>query len=321
MVRPGWVFCAALVLGLSPVPSYGDGYPARPVRIVIGFPPGASADLTARVLNRKLAQKLGQWFAVENRPGAGGNLAAEVVARAPKDGYTLLMGTVANTINATLAPDLAFDFATDFAPIALVASVPHVLVVSPALGVDSVRDLIALAKARPGQLGFGSSGAGTSTHLAGELFNVMAGVRLVHVPYAGSPQAVTDLIAGRISALFAPASAVLQPIEQGRLKALATAGARRAGIMPNLPTMAEAGLPGFETGLWFGLLAPAGTPGDVVERLAHAINAALQANEIRTALRVQGIDPLGGSPEDFAHYIESETRKWAAVATAVGLKK
>src|SRR5213593_3964710 len=198
MVRPGWVLCAALVLSLSSVPSYGDGYPARPVRIVIGFPAGASADLTARVLNRKLAQKLGQWFGVENRPGAGGNLAAELVARAPKDGYTLLMGTVANTINATLVPDLAFDFATDFVPITLVASVPHILVVNPALGVDSVRDLIVLAKSRPGQLTFGSSGVGTSTHLAGELFNVMAGVRLIHVPYTGSPQAVTDLIAGRI---------------------------------------------------------------------------------------------------------------------------
>lgn len=323
MARLRAVIGAALVLGASCAlaASHAGEYPAQGVRVVLGFTPGAAADLTARVLSRRLSQKFGQPFSIENRHSLGSNGAAELVARAPKDGYTLLMGSAANTINASLSPDPKFNFSSDFAPIALIASVPQILVVSPSLGVDNVRGLIALAKARPGQLSFGSSGFGTSAHLSGELFNMMAGVQLTHVPYPGSTQSVTDLLAGQISVLFAPVSAVLQYIEQGRLKALATTGAKRAGIVPNLPTMAEAGLPGFETGLWFGLLAPAGTPRDVVDRLADAINATLETNEFRSALRVQGIDPIGGTPEDFARHIERETRKWAAVAAAVGLKK
>jgi tripartite-type tricarboxylate transporter receptor subunit TctC len=314
---------AALLLGASCglAASYGADYPAHAVRVVIGFSPGASADLTARVINRKLSQKFGQSFSVENRANAGINGAAEIVARSPKDGYTLLLGTAANVINATIVPELPFDFGSDFAPVVLIASVPQVLVVSPALGVESVRDLIALAKARPGQLTFGSGGFGTSTHLAGELFNLMAGVHLAHVPYPSTAQAVTDLLAGRVSALFAPAPGVLQHIEQGRVKALASTGAKRPGIAPNLPTMAEAGLPDYESGLWFGLLAPAGTPRDVIDRLGAAINAALDANEVRAALRVQGIDPVGGSAQDFARHIEAESRKWTSVAAAVGLKK
>lgn len=323
MARLHAVIGVALVLGASGALalSHAADYPTQGVRIVIGFPAGAAADLTARVLSRRLSQTLKQPFSVENRPGTAGNGAAELVARAPKDGYTLLVGTVANTISAGLSADLAFNFSTDFAPIVLIASVPQILVVSPSLGVNNVRDLIALAKARPGQLSFGSSGVGTSAHLAGELFNMMAGVRIAHATYPGSAQAVTDLLAGQISALFAPVSLVLHQIEQRRLKALASTGAKRAGIVPNLPTMAEGGLPGFETGLWFGLLAPAGTSRDIVERLSTSINSALESNEVRAALRVQGIDPIGGTPEEFAQYIERETRKWAVVASAVGLKK
>jgi len=314
---------AALLLGASCAltASYAGDYPAHGVRVIIGFSPGASADLTARVINRKLSQKFGQNFSVENRASAGINGAAEMVARSPKDGYTLLLGTAANVINASIIAELPFDLASDFAPVVLIASVPQMLVVSPSLGVDSVRDLIALAKARPGQLTFASGGFGTSTHLAGEMFNLMAGVHLAHVPYPNTAQAVTDLLAGRVSALFAPAPRVLQHIEQGRVKALAATGGKRAGIAPNLPTMAEAGLPGYESGLWFGLLAPAGTPPEVIDRLGSAINAALEANEVRSALRLQGIDPVGGSADDFARHIEAETRKWTSVAAAVGLKK
>jgi tripartite-type tricarboxylate transporter receptor subunit TctC len=323
MLKLRAVIGAGLVLGagFASLPSYAGDYPARGVRVVIGFASGSAADLTARVLTRRLTQQLGQPFSVENRPSYAIGGAAAIVAGAPKDGYTLLMGTAANAIGATLTPSLGFNFPADFAPITLIASVPLILVVPPSLGVDSVGDLIALAKARPGEVSFGSSGFGTSTHLAGELFNHMADVRLAHVPYLGRAPAVTDLLAGRISVLFAPASSVLQYIEQGRLKALATTGARRAGIAPNLPTLAEAGLPGFETGLWFGLLAPAGTPPEVIDRLCQAINVALQMSEIRSALRVQGIDPIGGTPEDFARHIARETRKWATVMAVVGLKK
>jgi tripartite-type tricarboxylate transporter receptor subunit TctC len=315
------VFGAALMLGASCTLAPADNYPAQAVRILIAANAGSPADLTARVLGRRLNQKFNQPFLTENRPGTGAEGAAAIVARAPKDGYTLLMGTAANTILNSVAVDPALNFTTDLAPIVLIASVPQILVVTPTLGVDNVRELIALAKAHPGELSFGSSGIGSATELSGELFNKMAEVRILRVPYSGISPAVTDLLAGRISAMFAPASAVLQYVDQGRLKALATTGGKRAAIAPTLPTMTEAGVPGFETGLWFGLLAPAGTPEEAIQRIGDAVNEALLAHEIRSALRVQGIDPVGGSPTDFARHIESETRKWSGIAATVGLKK
>jgi tripartite-type tricarboxylate transporter receptor subunit TctC len=298
-----------------------DDYPSRPVRIIVGFGPGASADITARVLAQRFNQKLGQQFVVENRPGAGSSLAAEFVARAPKDGYTLFMATIANTINSAISANLNFDFAKDLAPIALIATVPNILVVHPSLGVNSVRDLIALAKSKPEQITYGSSGVGTLTHVSVELFNSVAGVKFVHVPYPGSAQAVADLLAGRIQVSFSPASTVMPHVAEGKLVALASTALKRASVAPNLPTMAEAGLPGFETGLWFGLLAPAGTPRPIIDKLAAAANEALQASEVMAPLRPQGIDPLGGTPEEFARYIAAETQKWVDVAKAAGLKK
>jgi tripartite-type tricarboxylate transporter receptor subunit TctC len=313
--------CLALLLAGLPAAALAEDYPVRPVRIIVGFAAGASADITARVLAQKLGASLGQQFVVENRAGAGSNLATEFVVRAPKDGYTLLLGTVANTINTTLSPNLSFDFANDLAPVALVATVPNLLVVHPSTGVADVPDLVRLAKTKPGEIFFGSSGVGTSPHLSGELFNEMAGVKLVHVPYQGSAQAVTDLLAGRISVMFSPASTVLAHVQEGKLKALASTQDKRAGIAPDLATMSEAGLAGFDTGVWFGLLAPAGTPSDVTGKLNRAINEALQSGDVLAPLRAQGIDPLGGSAEEFARYIDSETRKWAAVARSAGLKK
>ncbi len=219
---------------------------------------------------------------VENRPGAGSSIAAEYVARAPKDGYTLLMATVANTINAAIST-LPFDFGKDLAPIALVANVPNVLVVHPSLGVSSVQELIALAKAKPEQIcSMPPPAPARSAHLSGELLNVRAGVKLVHVPYPGSPQGVTDLLAGRVNVMFSPASTVWPHVEAGRLKALATTQTRRAAIAPDLPTMAEAGLPGYDTGIWIGLLAPAGTPRAVIDKLASALNDALKSDEVLT---------------------------------------
>jgi tripartite-type tricarboxylate transporter receptor subunit TctC len=253
----------------------GD-YPSRPVRVLVGFGPGSSADLAARIVTQRLSQTLAQQFVVENRAGAGSNIATEAVVRAAKDGYTLLLGTVANTINVSLAPNTSFDFQKDLAPIALVSTLPNILVVHPSTGAKTVPELVSLAKAKPGELSFASSGVGTSPHLSGELFNVMAGVKLVHVPYQGSAQAVTDLLAGRTAAMFSPASTVLQHVKDGKLTALASTQLKRAGSAPELPTMDEAGLKGFDTGVWFGLMAPTGTPKEIIDKLAQAVNEALK---------------------------------------------
>jgi tripartite-type tricarboxylate transporter receptor subunit TctC len=309
----------AFTLGLAPaIAAAQTAYPAKPVKILVGFPAGSSADVTARILARKLGDNLGQQFIVENRPGAGSNIATEAVVRATADGYTLLMGTVANTINASLARNLPFNFATDLAPIALVSSVPNILVVHPSLGVSTVQELVALAKTKPGQIPYASSGNGTSPHLSGELFNLMAGVKLTHVPYKGSSQAMADLLAGRVPVMFSPASTALPHIQAGALKALAASGAQRAGILPKLPTIAESGLAGFDTAVWFGLLAPAATPHDIVERLSAAINQALAAADVKAQFVVQGIDPLGGTPVAFARYIGQETDKWSKLIRASG---
>jgi tripartite-type tricarboxylate transporter receptor subunit TctC len=310
--------CAA---ALAALPSLADDYPTRPIRVVVGFSAGSGADISARVVGQRMGQILGQQIVVENKTGAGSSLAAEQVARAPKDGYTLLMATIANVINAVVNPNLSFDFRKDFAPVVRLTTTPNILVVHPSVGVKSVKELIDLAKAKPDQLSFASSGVATGTHLAAELFKVMTGVKMVHVPYAGSPQAVTDLLAGRVQVFFSPASTVLQHVREGKLVALASTEAKRAAMAPDLPTMAEAGLPGFETGLWFGLVAPVGTPKEIIDKLARAGNEALKTDEIGKALAPQGIDLVGGSPEEFARYLDGEMKRWATVAEAAGLKK
>jgi tripartite-type tricarboxylate transporter receptor subunit TctC len=300
---------------------WAEDYPSRPVRVIVGFSAGTSADITARVVGQRLGQILGQQIVVENKTGAGSSLAAESVARAPKDGYTLLIASIANPINAVVGTKLPFDFPKDFAPIVRLTTTPNILVVHPSLGVKSVKELIELAKAKPDQLSFGSSGTATGTHLSGELFKVMTGVKMVHVPYPGSPQAVTDLLAGRIQVLFSPSSTVLQHVREGKLVALASTEAKRTAVAPDLPTMVEAGLPGFETGLWFGLMAPAGTAKEIVDKLNRAGNDALKADEVANALTPQGIDLVGGSADDFAGFLVSEMKRWATVAEAAGLKK
>jgi tripartite-type tricarboxylate transporter receptor subunit TctC len=295
-------------------------YPSRPVRIIVGFGAGAVADTPGRLLAQKFSQAFGQQFVIENRPGAGSSIAAEFVSRAPPDGHTLFMATSANTINATVSK-LGFDIVKDFSPIALVCAVPNMLVAHPSLGVDTLQQLIALAKQKPEQIHYASSGVATTTHLAGELINVMAGVKLTHVPYPGSAQALTDVLTGRIPLLFAPASAVIQHVEKGNLKAIAVTQLKRAGIAPNVPTMAESGLAGYDIGLWFGLLAPAGTPRPIIDRLARAANEAIKSDDVAQALRTAGLDPLGSSPDEFARYIVSEVEKGATVVQAAGLKK
>ncbi|HEU5276293.1 MAG TPA: tripartite tricarboxylate transporter substrate binding protein [Xanthobacteraceae bacterium] len=312
---------AVAAVWLAAAAAQADDYPARPVRVIVGFTPGAAADITARVLTNRMSQILDQQFVVENKAGAGSSLAGDYAAHAAKDGYTLFLGTSANLTNAVIAPTLGFDFVKDFAPIALVTTAPVILVVHPSLGVGSVRDLIALAKAKPGQILYASTGVGAAPHLAGELFNARAGIRTVHVPYQGSPQAVTDLIAGRTSMMFSPASAVMPHIKSGALKALATAASRRPSIAPDLPTMAEAGVPDFDASIWFGLMAPAGTPRPIIDKLARTVEAALASDDTLARLKAQGFDPLGGGPDEFARTMASDAERWTVAARAAKLIK
>jgi len=287
---------------------------------VVGFPPGASMDITARMLGNGMSQILGQQFVIDNKPGAASSIAAEYAAHAANDGYTLFVGSSANITNQAINPGLPFDMLRDFAPIAPVANVNVVLVVNPAINVHSVAELIALAKSKPGEVLYASVGIGSAPHLAAELFSQRAGVKLVHVPYQGSPQAVADLIAGRTMMMFSPASSVIGQIEAGKLIGLASATRTRASMLPNLPTMMEAGITDFDTGLWFALLAPKGTPTAMIDKLAAAAQKAIHTPEAMEGLRKQGIDPLSGGPDDLKHYMQTELARWSDVARAAGLK-
>ncbi len=295
-------------------------YPDKPVRMIVGFPAGSGVDILARLAGQKLAETYGQQFVIDNRPGAGSNIAANLAAKAAPDGYTIFLGTVANAINATLYAKLPFDFTRDFAPIVLAASAPNLLVVHPSVPARSVAELIRLAKAQPGQLSFGSSGTGTAPHLAGELFKRMAGIDIVHVPYRGGPQATTDLIGGQYAMLFAISSTVLPHIKSGRLRALAITTLARMPSLPEVPTVAESGLPGFEAVTWFGFMVPAATPRDIVGRLNADIGKALALPDLRQQLALQGIDVIGGTPEQFAEHVRKETAKWADVIRRSGAK-
>ncbi len=305
---------AGLFLLLAGVPAPADdGYPTRPIHLIVGFAAGSSADVAARTVSQKLGALLGQTVVVENHPGASGIVAAGYVARSKNDGYTLLVATIAATINTTLMPGKGPDLEKDLAPIVLIGSLPDILVVNPKLNINSVAELIAFAKQKPDELHYGASGLGSGPHLASEMFKQMAGIKMTGVLYPGSAQTVTDLIAGRIQVMFAPASTVLGFIDAGTVKALATSQAKRASVAPDLPTIAEAGLPGFDTGLWFGILAPAGTAKPVIDRISAAANEALKDPEVVKALKTQGFDPIGGTPDEFARYIRSETARWAQV--------
>ena len=298
-----------------------DSYPSRPVRLVVGVAPGSAADISLRLLALKLSQILGGQFVVENRTGAGTSLAAQTVVQSPKDGYTLMYGGSANTVNATLSPNLGFDFAKDLDPVARIAAVPNILVVHPTLGVKTVGELIALAKSKPGEVLYASSGVGTSPHLSAELFKLMAGVNLVHVPYTGSSQAVNDVMTGRVPVMFMPASTALPQVRAGTLIALASTHAVRMAMLPELPTMSESGLPGYETGVWNGLLAPTGTPRPIIDRLAQAAAEAVKSEDFIKALDANGILPFPGTPEELGQFIRNEIEKWGKVVVAAGMQK
>lgn len=295
-------------------------YPNRTIRILVGFTAGSASDLTARLIASHMSKTLGQQIIIENKPGAGATIAATEAARAANDGYTLFLTSSAIAANVAFM-NLKFDMKKDFAPIAPVNDVPIILAVDPSLGVKSVGDLVKLAKAKPGELTYGSPGIGTGSHLGAELFNVRAGIKVRQVSYRGSPEAVNDVLAGRTSLIFSPSAVVLPHVQGGRLVALASGGTKRAGVTPHLPTMMESGVPDFDVSTWFGLVAPAGTPKPIVDKLAQAVNAALKSEEVKAGFKTQGFDTLGGSPEEFAKFLDRELVKWAAAAAAAGLKR
>jgi tripartite-type tricarboxylate transporter receptor subunit TctC len=298
-----------------------DAYPARPIRFVVAFPPGGGTDIIARSIAQKLAERLAQQVVVDNRPGAGGNIGTDIVAKSAPDGYTMLMGSAGPlAINASLFGKMPFDPIRDLAPVTLAASTPNVLVVHPSLKAATVNELIALAKARPGEINFASSGHGTPAHLAGELFNSMAGVKLVHVPYKGAAPALADLLGGQVQLMFSTMPPALPHVKDGKLRALAVTNSKRSRATPELPTLDEVALPGFEANTWHGVVVPAGTPAAIVARLNREIVAILHLPDVVERLSGQGAEALGSTPEEFAAYIRSETAKWAKVVRDSGAK-
>jgi tripartite-type tricarboxylate transporter receptor subunit TctC len=314
---------AALILFLAsagPVHGAAQDYPARPVRMVAAFAPGGSVDVVARLLAQKLSENWGQQVVVDNRPGAGGNVSAEIVARAPNDGHTIYICSASFVVNPSLYAKTLYDPVRDFAPVSLVSRVQNVLVAHPALPAHSVNALIALAKAKPGQIHYASTGSGTSGHLVMELFKSMTGIDLVHVPYKVIGQAQADLMGGQVSLWFPTAPGALPHIQAGRMRALAVAGARRSPALPELPTVSEAGVPGFEASTWYALLAPANTPAHIVAKLNGDVVKVLKQPEVHGRLAAMAIEIAGGSPEELARHIRSEIPKWARVVKQSGAR-
>jgi tripartite-type tricarboxylate transporter receptor subunit TctC len=297
-----------------------QAYPAGPVRVIVPFPPGGGVDGTARLLTRKLAESLGRTFPIENRSGANGNIGTELAARAPRDGYTLLFTGAGLVTNPSLYATVPYDPVKDFDPISLVALAPNVLVVHPSLPVHSVKALAALARARPGEVLFAGSGSGSTPHLAAELFNALAKVKMVHVPYRGSGPAIVGLMSGEASVMFMPTTNAVPLVKAGRLRALAVTSRERLAALPDLPTVAESGLKGYESSQWYGMLAPAGSPADAVALLNAHIAKIMQAPEMKQRLTNDGLVAVGGSRGQFAAHIRSEIVKWAKVIKASGAK-
>jgi tripartite-type tricarboxylate transporter receptor subunit TctC len=313
-----FAFCAGVALAslAASASAMAQTYPAQPIKILIGFGPGSAADILARLVSKEMEVRLGQPIVVENRPGNSSMIAAETVARAPADGYTLFMATIANTLNPAETKS-NFNLAKDLAPITLLGTVPNVLVAHPSVPANNLQELIALAKSKPETLTFGSSGYATASYMAAELFNANAGTKIVIVPYqGGSNQAVSDLLSGRITLMFNVAATLAPHVETGKLKAFAVAQGKRASSMPDVPTLSEAGMTGYDAGIWIGLLAPPATPPAIIGKLSAAANDALNVEMVRTALKRQGTDPVGGTPKEFADFIRADIEKWTALLAA-----
>ena len=312
--------CALGSLALLAMPcAHAQGYPTKPIRLVVGFTPGGGVDINARLLAPKLTEYLGQNVIVDNRPGAGTNIANEFVARAPPDGYTLLVNTAAVVINLSLYRKVSYDI-RDLAPVSLFSQAPNILTVHPSLPVKNVKDLIALAKAKPGAMNYSSAGSGTTQHLTAELFKLRTGTNIVHVPYKGSAPSLTALLGGEVELTFANIPAISSYVKAKRLRALANAGAKRADQMPEVPTLKESGIGGVEVVVWYGVLAPAATPREIINTLAGAIAKAARAPDMRQRLIDQGAEPVGSSADEFAKLLKQEQARWAEVVKVSGAK-
>jgi len=309
-----------LALLFTPFALAQDTYPSRPIKLIVPFPPGGATDIVGRLLAQKLQEALGQPVVVENKAGAGSNIGSEQVARAAPDGYTLLLGTIANATNMSIYKNMPYDTLRDFAPVTQTMSAPSVLVVTNALPANNLKELIALAKAQPGKLSFASSGAGGSPHLAGELLKLRAGIDLIHVPYKGAAPALVDVVSGVVSMGFKTALSAIPHMQSGKLKPVAVAATRRLAQIPNVPTMAEAGLPDFEVSSWNGVLAPARTPPEVIARLNQELVRILATQDIKDRFAAQAAEPVGSTPEQFRAYIRSEIDVWGQVVKASGAK-
>lgn len=316
------ISCCLVALALSATASTApaQNYPSKPIRLVVGFTPGGGVDINARLLASKLTEYLGQQVIVDNRPGAGTNIANEYVAKAPADGYTLLINTAAVAINMSLYKKVPFDTLRDFAPISVFSMSPNILVVHASVPVKNVKELVALAKSKPGQLNFSSAGSGTTQHLSGELFKLRTKTDIVHVPYKGSAPSLTALISGEVDLSFANIPAIFHHVKSGKLRPLATTGPKRAALMPGVPTMKESGISGVEVVVWYGVLAPANTPRDAVSTLSGAIIKATRAPDIKQRLLDQGAEPVGNTPEEFGRLLREEVAKWAEVVKVSGAK-
>jgi tripartite-type tricarboxylate transporter receptor subunit TctC len=300
-------------------PAVAADYPARPITLIVPYPAGGGNDVIARLVAAKMSASLGQPIVIENRGGAGSTIGTRDVARSTPDGYTLLIATSSLAINPSLYPDAGYDPKKDFAPIGLMATSANLVLARPSLPVPSISALIALAKQQPGKLNFASTGTGTSTHLAAALFDAMAGVKLTAIPYKGVAPAVTDLVGGQVDLMFCPTASVVGVVRDGRLRALAVTSAKRSPLFPELPTVAEAGLPGYQAELHYGIVAPAGTPPPVIAKLNAALNRALAADDVRSRLAVDGAEALPGTPEAYAADIAAEEAKWSAIIKEAGV--
>ena len=317
------LLCAAALFAAADRATCADsaiGYPTKPVRLVVPWPPGGGTDVFARVIGQKLGERLGYTVVVDNRPGASGNVGAEMVAKLPPDGYTIMLATITLATNPSMYKTLNFEPLKDFAPITLVAGVPHVLVVSPSLAVNSVKDLIALAKAEPGKLNYASAGNGSPFHLAAELFKSLTGTTIVHVPYQGGGPAITAVIGGQVQLTFGNLVAVLPLVKGGKLKALGVTGATRSAAAPDLPTIAEEGVRGYDFSSWFGFFAPGKTPKAVIAKLNQEIVHILKTPEMKNRLTQDGADVIASTPQEFSAYLASETRKWEQVIKQAGIR-